>query len=143
MTALLHVVIVAALAQVPCPVTLPQNDVHGTSSCPGNYGNASLLVGLEPEIEFRDGGPGFILRDGSFAWKFAWCAKVRGRLSIHGRRIDGAAPPARAEISQSGEPGVVPSDIIFPTTGCWRITGTIGTASITFITHVVDHRTQK
>jgi len=134
----------AAPASADCPVTNPRGTVHGTEECPGDYETGGLLVFLQPEIEFRQGGPGFVLRDGSLAWKFGWCRRVKGNLTITGERLDGPAPPLRADFSQpSNEPGFSPSHIIFPTEGCWEITGKLGTTSITFITHVVDHLKRK
>ena len=131
----------AAGSPTPCAVTRPAGDVRATSDCPGDYGNAGLLVGLQPEIVFRPGGAGFVLPDGSLAWKFGWCRRARGKLSVRGRRLDGGSPPARADIGpDNGEPGFVPMHLIFPTPGCWQITGEAGGSSVTFVTHVVDHR---
>lgn len=129
----------AAPSTSSCPVTEPLGDVPSTVQCPANYGAGGLLVYLQPEIEFRPGGPGFVLPDGSLAWKFGWCQKVKGKLTIRGRRLDAPAPPVRANSSQTSDhPGFVPTHIIFPTEGCWEITGKAGNASVTFVTHVVD-----
>ena len=133
----------AALA-LACLVTLPSGNVHGTYACPGDYGNDALLVTLQPELEFRDGGPGFVLRDGSYQWKFAWCRKARGKLSIEGHRLDGHAAPLRAAFTQtSEEPGFTASYLIFPTAGCWQVTATLAGTKLTFVTRVVDHRKRK
>lgn len=83
-------------ARAACPTTKPTGDVHGTYECPGNFGSDGLLVTVEPEIEFRRGGAGYVLSDGSYGWKVAWCRKVKGKLSISGRRLDGSAPPLRS-----------------------------------------------
>ena len=129
------------LARAACPTTKPIRDVHGTYECPGNFGSDGLLVTVEPEIEFRRGGAGYVLSDGSYGWKVAWCRKVKGKLSISGRRLDGSAPPLRSQIgADNGQPGFVPTYVIFPTVGCWEITGRVGRTKVTFVTHVVDHR---
>jgi hypothetical protein len=72
--------------------------------------------------------------------KIAWYRAdgLRGRLSITGKRLDAVAPPLRAAIpSGYSDTGFQPSGIIFPTEGCWQVTGTVGTASVTFVTRVV------
>src|SRR6266702_7329259 len=134
-------VISALLAAPPCSPIRPSGEVHGTRECPGNFGSGGLIVTVEPEIEFRRGGPGYVLADGSYGWKVGWCRQVRGKLSITGRRLDASAPRLRSQISSDdGQPGFVPTYVIFPTVGCWEITGRAGKASVTFVTHVVDHR---
>jgi len=130
----------AASSDTPCAVTKPSGDLRGTPQCPGDYGTGGLLVNLQPEIEFRPNGPGFVLPDGSLAWKFGWCRKARGKLTIQGTRLDASAPPLRAEIAQSSEkPGFSPSHLIFPTEGCWNVIGKLGASTVSFVTHVVDH----
>ena len=130
----------AASSDTPCAVTKPRGGLRGTAQCPDDYGTRALLVNLQSEIEFRPNGPGFVLPDGSLAWKFGWCRKARGKLTIQGTRLDAAAPPLRAEIVQnSKEPGFSPSHLIFPAEGCWKVTGKLGASTVTFVTHVVDH----
>jgi len=76
--------------------------------------------------------------DGSLAMTFPWWRGVRGRLSIVGRRLDGGAPPLRADIPQGhGEFGFQATTLIFPTVGCWEVTGRVADASLTFVTLVV------
>src|SRR5689334_11238911 len=75
--------------------------------------------------------------DGSLRTKFPWWRAVRGHLAITGRRLDAPAPPLRAEVSTAyGETGFQPSGLIFPSDGCWAITGRVGNAELTFITEV-------
>ena len=75
---------------------------------------------------FRPSGPGFVTADGSLGWKFLWERFVTGTLQIEGRRLDGPAKPLRAEISSAyGVAGIQPSYVIFPTPGCWEITGRV------------------
>ena len=72
--------------------------------------------------------------DGSIDEKFPWWRGVSGSLSIRGRRIDGSAPPLRARIpSGYGDGGFQASAIIFPTEGCWQVTGSVGLAALTFV----------
>jgi len=113
--------------------------------------SGNLYVGgLWPDgtIVFQDGGPGSIEADGSMGMKFGWFRGegVRGKLNIHGKRLDGPAPPLRAHIPEGyGETGFQATGVIFPTEGCWEVTGEAGVASLTFVTRVVRvkaHSTQ-
>ena len=103
----------------------------------GNHGNDALSTGLYPEgkVVFQPGGPGFVLEDGSLSMKFWWWRLVRGRLTIEGRRLDGPAPPLRARIpgGYSGI-GFQATGLIFPTPGCWEVTGRVGERTLTFVT---------
>jgi len=75
--------------------------------------------------------------------KFGWTRGegVRGKLKIHGRRLDAAAPPLRARIPDGyGETGFQATALIFPTEGCWEVTGEVGETRLTFVTRVVRVR---
>lgn len=110
-----------------CPVTFLQG---------GTYGNEALQAVL-PEggkFVFRPGGAGFVDRDGAPGIKFAWDRLIAGALSVGGRRLDGEAGPARAYMSDGyGDIGFQPIYLVFPTPGCWEITGRIGEAKLTFV----------
>jgi hypothetical protein len=73
--------------------------------------------------------------------KIAWYRGdgVRGKLKIQGKRLDAPALPLRADLSDYGDTGFQPSELIFPTEGCWQVTGIGGDASVTFVTRVVKH----
>jgi hypothetical protein len=75
--------------------------------------------------------------------KFPWWRGpgVVGALAITGRRLgpqaDKSAPPLQAEIPQGyGETGFQASALVFPTEGCWEVTGRAGEAALTFVTWV-------
>lgn len=88
----------------------------------------------------------FIQANGSVRMKWPWWRRVRGDLRVTGRRLDRRAPPLRAEITPGYGPiGLQPSSLIFPTDGCWRITGRVGRETLTFVTVVVKvpHLTEK
>jgi hypothetical protein len=108
---------------------------------PGFYGGDELAFsGPWPEgtVVFKPGGPGRVLPDGSLSMKFGWRRGVRGALKIDGRRLDTTAPPLRSEVPVGyGDTGFQPAALIFPTPGCWEVTGHVGHASLTFITRVV------
>jgi len=78
--------------------------------------------------------------------KFGWLrgAGLRGKLTIHGKRLDAAAPPLRANIPEGyGDTGFQATGLIFPTEGCWEVTGEVGDTSVTFITRVVKVKDRK
>ncbi|HLC03673.1 MAG TPA: hypothetical protein VJK02_11595 [Anaerolineales bacterium] len=78
--------------------------------------------------------------------KFPWWRGegVVGKLEIKGRRLDGHAPPLRAEIPEGyGDTGFQSSSLIFPTAGCWEVTGHAGDAELTFVTRVVGSEGQE
>jgi hypothetical protein len=123
-----------------CTVTKPNGQAplgqpHGSET----YGNDALNTILWPNgvVEFRPGGPGFVLSDGSLKMKFPWWRKAEATLEITGRRLDATAPPLRAKIGRSLDVHMVPTYIIFPTTGCWEVAGKVGKDSLVFVTKVV------
>ncbi|HEV2124314.1 MAG TPA: hypothetical protein VGW38_16290 [Chloroflexota bacterium] len=69
--------------------------------------------------------------------KWAWYRYARGKPTIEGRRLDAPAPPLRADIPEGYSGGFQPMYLIFPTAGCWEVTGRVGGASLTFVTLVV------
>ena len=61
----------------------------------------------------------------------------RQLLVVTGRRLDAPAPPLRADIRGGyGEEGFIPIAVIFPTVGCWRVTGKLGSARLTYVVKV-------
>jgi hypothetical protein len=129
---------------VECAVTKPNGIVAGEEeSDPKSYGNREVSVGpfgLWPDgtVIFKPGGPGFVTRDGSLGMKFGWRRGVSGQLRITGRRLDAEAPPLRAEVPEGYEDrGFQATYIIFPTPGCWEVTGRVGDSGVTFVTKVV------
>ena len=127
-----------------CAVTTPNGIAAGEDhSDSGSHGNAQVSVGpfgLWPDgtVVFKPGGAGFITREGSLGMKFGWRRGVSGQLRIEGRRIDAVAPPLRSEVPGGyGDRGFQATYVIFPTPGCWEVTGRVGDATVTFITSVV------
>jgi hypothetical protein len=127
-----------------CLVTTPNGIAAGEPEPdPNSYGNAEISVGpfgLWPEgtVIFRPDGAGFITRDGSLGMKFGWRRGISGPLTIEGRRLDATAPPLRAEVPHGYQQrGFQASYVIFPTPGCWEVTGRVSEASVTFVTRVV------
>ncbi len=75
--------------------------------------------------------------DGSISQKLGWWRTTPGTLTISGRRLDAPAPPLRADVPDGyGSSGFQASGVFFPTEGCWEITGTVGAATLSFVTFV-------
>ena len=50
-----------------------------------------------------------------------------GELRVVGQRLDGAAPKLRADVpSGYGNLDFEPVGLLFPSMGCWKVTGSIG-----------------
>lgn len=102
----------------------------------GVFENKFLAVTISDRFVFRPDGPGFVDADGALGIKVAWERKTPGLLQVGGRRLDGKAPPARAYIYDYGTEGFQPSYLVFPTPGCWEITGNVAGESLTFVVGV-------
>lgn len=126
--------------QNSCPVTQPNGHTPpGQRSFPSHHGNGALWTHLYPDgtVVFEPGGSGFVLEDGSLQMKFGWWRAVPGELRIEGRRLDAPAPPLRAYIPRGYNKSFQATGLIFPTPGCWEVTGRVGEASLSFVTRVV------
>lgn len=128
-------------AQRECPVTVPNGLAPpGERRSANHHGNEALWTQLWPDgtVVFKPRGPGFVLADGSLQMKFPWWRGVQGPLIVEGRRLDAPAPPLRAHIPNGyGASGFQASGLIFPTPGCWEVTGHAGEATLTFVVDVV------
>jgi hypothetical protein len=134
-------------AAARCPVT-PPSKLAPTGEASNlfrrwiSHRKPTLYVGLWPDgtVVFQPGGPGSIEPDGSLGMKFPWWRGegLKGKLRIHGKRLDGPAPALRADIPEGyGDTGFQATGLIFPTEGCWEVTGEVGDTHVTFVTRVV------
>jgi hypothetical protein len=126
---------------IACTVTIP-NGVAAVDepASRGSHGTRQVSVALwaDGSVVFRPGGPGFTTRSGALGMKFGWQRGVSGQLEIEGRRLDAVAPPLRSEVPRGyGDRGFQASYVIFPTPGCWQVTGRVEDATVTFVTRVV------
>ncbi len=121
-----------------CPVTEPNgSSPPGQTPSSAYHGNASLWILLWTR-GVAVAGPEYVRPDGSVDLKFGWWRGVEGKLTITGRRIDGVAPPLSAHVPDGYAPsGFQASGIVFPTEGCWEITGMAGGASLIFVVFLV------
>lgn len=132
-----------------CPVTRPNNNMPAPdlletfgAQLTADYfhGTDRLWVGMwwpNGVIHSRDV---HYDPDGSLAVKTPWFRgpDTRGQLVITGRRLDADAPLPRFEgVPSYGGASVEVSGINYRTPGCWKVTGTVGDASLTFVTFVV------
>lgn len=103
-----------------------------------SYGNGQLWVGGLRESGVIAAGASSVEPDGSIGWKFGWYQVVPGVLTITGRRLDAPAPPARGNVpSGYGDTGFQASGVYFPTEGCWEVTGTVDSTTLTFVTFMI------
>jgi len=119
-----------------CLVTQPNGATYAAEPAGGNHGNEALVTWLWPDgkIVFKPGGPGFVLSDGTLSMKFGWWRRLNGPLTLEGRRVDSDAPAMRSSIpSGYGEHGFQSTALIFPTPGCWQVTGRVAGGSLTFV----------
>jgi hypothetical protein len=133
-----------------CVVTTAQRATRPPTSVPAsfNYGNARIAVALSPPSgrliagRLPSGGYRAVIRkDGSINAKYGWWrSRARPKLRISGRRLDAPAPPLRASIPDGYDRGFQATGVIFPTSGCWRVTGSVGTATLTFTVLVSKSR---
>lgn len=120
-----------------CPVTLPNGSPPpGQPLSPTYHGNGQLWTNLLPNGVLVP--PENVRPDGKLTYNWWWWRGQPGRLSIQGRRLDDlTAPPLEAEIIPGfGDSGYQDSWLIFPSEGCWEVTGQVGQAELTFVVYV-------
>lgn len=136
---------VASPMVTDCPITQPNGNQPPASANVfsrgnGDYGNdvlwTSLWIWGKERVYVPDS---HVNPDGSLGpMKWSWYRYVPGDLIIEGRRLDAPAPPLVGEGTDGyGDQGFNPSGLLFPTTGCWEITGRVGEGSLTFVVLVV------
>ncbi len=74
-----------------------------------------------------------------FWWSrnYGWAAEPIPALTVTGERLDGAAPALTVDQATNGAGGML-TGISFPTTGCWRISGTYQSQTLSFVVWVND-----
>ena len=65
-----------------------------------------------------------------------WMRPANTPLTIAGRRLDGDAPQLQARPAAPFETGYIAIGLTFPAAGCWEVTATAGSSTLSFITKV-------
>jgi hypothetical protein len=141
-------IVPCAFAQSPtpadsaCPVTINNGRGLTKARTDGNHTNEARTLATslwsDGTITFKPGGPGCVDTDGTLGMKWPWWRATRGALTIEGRRLDGPAAPLRASIPDAyDQTGFQATGLLFPTPGCWAVTGRVGAESLTFVTRAV------
>jgi hypothetical protein len=132
-----------------CPVTVVGAQTRPPSSVPRSftYGNATIAVALSPRngrlVAGRLPSGGWyatVNDDGSIDQKVGWWRAGEGRITITGRRVDATAPPLRSHVPAGYGRGFQATGLTFPTTGCWRVTGSFKGAHLTYTVLVTKSR---
>ena len=135
----------------PCPVTEPNRKrPPGTLFLPGlpreyhRSGDIWTQFWDDGKVVFTRDPANRILSSGAMMMPWSWWWAVDGRpqergetLTIKGRRLDAPASPLRTGVPGRFYQGYQRNTLIFPTEGCWEVTGTVGDGSLTFVTLVV------
>jgi hypothetical protein len=139
-----------------CPVTVPNGSAPpGESGSPDRHGNGRLWASVyrtgvfrvaprsAPEYLGRGGEiavDGVLGPDGSVGIKAPWWRGpgVRGPVRLRARRLDAPAPRVDRTVPPSGYgmTGFQAMGLSLPSTGCWKVTGSVGDAKLTFVTLV-------
>lgn len=130
--------------QRACPVTLSngKQPQDGAPDAPSfTHGNAEgtlFTILREDGILVYQEGQAYINHDGSIDEKWPWYRVAPGQVVIRERRLDqpGITAGSAAPLGY-GDTGFQPSGLIFPSGGCWEITGRSGEATLTFVMLVV------
>jgi hypothetical protein len=156
-------VVIAALGFARGAQSVTASDLSSTGACrvsnthpvqghsSFNLGNTRIAVALPKGATFAavpEGRPGWaaIQNDGWIRTKLGWWT-AHGAPSIVGRRLDQPARRLRADIGPlsfaAGTGSFYPSNLYFPSFGCWRITATADGAHLTAIVKVVRHTRER
>jgi hypothetical protein len=121
-----------------CPVTVANGSTPpGEAASKQNHGDGTLWTVLWPNETVLI-PPDNIDKKGVLWMKFPWWRGpgVSGRLQVIGTRLDATVPPLQLQMSDYGPTGFQASALGFSTPGCWEVTGSAGSAKLTFVTRV-------
>lgn len=104
-----------------------------------SYGNGQLwtILPVDGKLQVVPG------EQGKLGEKWMWYRTVHGHVSVSGRRLGGPESFQTGpleEIVVGRDTGLLVEDLVFPSEGCWQITGTAGGTEITFVVNVQAKR---
>jgi hypothetical protein len=124
-------------APADCPITSPNLQGRLFPGAEANHGNAGLSTWAWSPVTFKRDGPGCVAPDGSLLIKWGWWRGVRGQIEVTGHRLDGSPGAVRAYYQPRGDIGFQNMVLIFPSAGCWEVTGEVADATLSFMVLVV------
>jgi len=65
-----------------------------------------------------------------------WMKPANEDLIITGRRLDGESAPLKIQLAKDSTAGYIATAMTFPKAGCWEVTATSGSSTLTYITRV-------
>jgi len=65
-----------------------------------------------------------------------WMKPANADLVIAGRRLDGESDPLKIQVAKDTTAGYIGTAMTFPKAGCWEVTATAGSSTLTYITRV-------
>jgi hypothetical protein len=123
-----------AAADPACPLTQPTIAEPPDDPLADPFGNGPWYI--NPARTIWAGVPAGFWRVGGE--KVIWIRPAGTELVISGQRLDGEAPPLRAEIPCCYETGFQVTGLYFPSEGCWAVTAQAGEDELRFITGVIS-----
>jgi hypothetical protein len=133
-------------ASAHCPVTRPMPQLPAPARAAtgglgvpnGWYGNAALEVAVPTRGVLPAEHPYASRWPSEWGTKFPWWRLITGTLTITARRLDGPSAGFHSEIAGPGygKLGFQPTGLIWPEPGCWRVTGSVASQSLTIVVRV-------
>lgn len=74
--------------------------------------------------------------DGTYELKMGWYRLRKGEFRLRGELVGGNATATTNIPGGYPETGFQPTGISFPVGGCWKVTGTLSTSSVSFLVQI-------
>ena len=113
-----------------CPVTPAVRAIPPDDPNADPFGDGPWLVNADRSLWAQWAGGWTASANGN---KVIWIRPAGTSLQVAGRRLDGEAPPLRAEIPGGYGTGFQVSGLYFPASGCWSVTATAGDTQLEFV----------
>jgi hypothetical protein len=124
-----------------CTVTIPEQAVHPEDSAVQGTPSAGYYY-INPDRSIWGSAwwsdeQKYHLRAGEDGNKMGWFRPAGVPLEISGRRLDGQAPIAYADVPCCYPTRFQATGVYFPTEGCWEVTARAGESQLTFVVWVL------